>query len=260
MIMNEAQRSSLFEELEFLPEAEDVGPQLDAVVTEIEAVARKTKSMSMFSITEEMIGSDFYIKLLQKSSNMGVMAAIHKRIDDSKSNDVFLFFVTREESWRIPAFISMQRAYRDYVWSDGAEFLEGSLLGYSESQMSDWINAKKRKRIGWLGLTCYFLVSHAQRNEINRLANRCIDPSSITEDIEVFFNTDNMPPKENARELLPEGMNICRASINFGFFKRLFARDMNLGRKVSFFVSALNSGNANDLNESLESNFQFLGG
>jgi hypothetical protein len=258
--MNDAQRSSLFEEIESLPEAEGVGLELDEIVREIEAVARKTKSMSMFSITEDMIGNDFYIKLLQKSSNMGVMAAIHKRIDDGKLNDVFLFFVTREESWRIPAFLLMQRAYRDFVWSDGAEFLEGSLLGYSESQMTSWINAKKRKRIGWLGLTCYFLVSHAQRNEINKLANRCIDPSSIREDIEVFFNTDNMPLKEIAHELLPKGMNICRASINFGFFKRLFARDMNLGRKVGFFVSALNSGNANDLNESLESNFQFFGG
>jgi hypothetical protein len=69
-----------------------------------------------------------------------------------------------------------------------------------------------------------------------------------------------MPLKDNAHELLPKGMNICRASINFGFFKRLFARDMNLGRKVGFFVSALNSSNANDLNESLESNFQFFGG
>src|SRR5258708_40103725 len=133
MIMNEAQRSSLFEEIESLPKVEGVGPELDAIVREIEAVARKTKSMSMFSITEDMIGNDFYIKLLQKSSNMGVMAAIHKRIDDGKLNDVFLFFVTREESWRIPAYLLMQRAYRDHVWSDGAEFLEGSLLGYSES-------------------------------------------------------------------------------------------------------------------------------
>ena len=92
MIMNDAQRSSLFEEIESLPEAEGVGPELDEIVREVEAVARKTKSMSMFSITEDMIGNDFYIKLLQKSSNMGVMVAIHKRIDDGKLNDVFLFF------------------------------------------------------------------------------------------------------------------------------------------------------------------------
>jgi hypothetical protein len=154
----------------------------------------------------------------------------------------------------------MKRAFRDYYhWSDGAEFLQSTLLGYSESEATSWINAHKRKRVGWLGPTCYFLVTHAQRKAIERLANRCIDPSSITEDIEVFFCTDNLFPKETAHQLLSDGLDLCRASIKFDFFKKLFARDMSSGRKVSFFVSAINSANVGDLNESLRSNFQFFG-
>jgi hypothetical protein len=238
--MNQGQRSFLFDETDHVSNVEDTDWQIEPIVREIGSVASKTKSMSVFSISEDMMGTELYVQLLKKSNDMGVMAAIHKRIDGincKSSDDTFLFFVSREESWRIPAYLSLKRAFIEYDWSDGAEFLEGTLLGYSESQMTSWIDAKKRKRIGWLGLTCYFLVS-----------------------IEVFYNTDNLPPKENAHELLPDGMNLCRASIKNSFFRKLFAQDMSSGGNVSFFVSTINSGNANGLNESLQSNFQFLGG
>jgi hypothetical protein len=261
--MNQGQRSFLFDEADHVSNVEDTDWQIEPIVREIGSVASKTKSMSVFSISEDMMGTELYVQLLKKSNDMGVMAAIHKRIDGincKSSDDTFLFFVSREESWRIPAYLSLKRAFIEYDWSDGAEFLEGTLLGYSESQMTSWIDAKKRKRIGWLGLTCYFLVSEAQRNAMKKLANRCIDPSSIEDDIEVFYNTDNLPPKENAHELLPDGMNLCRASIKNSFFRKLFAQDMSSGGNVSFFVSTINSGNANGLNESLQSNFQFLGG
>jgi hypothetical protein len=261
--MNEAQRSFLFDEPDQLPKVKGSDWEIEPILREIESVARKTKSMSVFSISEDMIDHELYIQLLKKSIDMGVMASFHKRIDGINGNEwgeIFLFFVSREESWRIPAYLSMKRAFQDYDWSDGAEFLEGTLLGYSESQMISWINAKKRRRIGWLGLTCYFLVSHAQRNQMKKLASRCIDPSSVMEDIEVFRNMDNRPPKENVHELLPEGLNLCRASIKSDFCRKLFARDISSGRKASFFVSAINSGNANDLNESLQSNFEFFGG
>jgi hypothetical protein len=260
--MNDTQRSLLFDQTDHAPKVEDFDLGIEPIVREIGSVASKTKSMSVFSMSEDMIGSELYVKLLKISSDMGVMAAIHKRTNSlsrKNSGEIFLFFVSREESWRIPAYLSLKRAFLDYDWSDGAEFLESTLLGYSESQATSWIIAKKRKRIGWLGLTCYFLMNHAQRNAIRKLATRCIDPSSIAEDIEVFYNTDNLAPKENASELLPEGMDLCRASIKYEFFKKLFARDISSGQKVGFFVSAINSRNANELNESLQSNFQFLG-
>jgi hypothetical protein len=254
--MDDTQRSFLFE-TEHASRWE-TGPML----SEIESVARKAKSMSVFTITQDMLGGEFYVELIKKSIDMGIMVAIHKRFNGTAkvdSEEILLFFLPGEESWRIPAYLSMNRAFFDDPWSDGLETLQSFLLGYSESQIKSWIDDHNRKRIGWLGTTCYFLVSHAQRNAISRLANRCIDPSSIAEDIEVFYNTDNVPPKENAHELLPERTYLCRASIKFGFFKRLFAHDISSGRKVPFFVSAINSSNASDLNESLQSNFQFLG-
>jgi hypothetical protein len=232
------------------------------MLSEVESVARKAKSMSVFTITQDMLGDEFYVKLIKKSIDMGIMVAIHKRFNGAAkgaSEEILLFFLPGEESWRIPAYLSMKRAFFDDPWSDGLEILQSSLLGYSESEIKSRIDDHNRRRIGWLGPTCYFLVSHAQRNAIRKLANRCIDPSSVAEDIEVFYNTDNLLPKENAHQLLPEGIHICRASIKFNFFKSLFAHDIISGRKVSFFVSTIDSCNVSDLNESLQSNFEFLG-
>src|SRR5882724_1401575 len=199
--MDDLQRSFLFETVEDASKG-DSSPTL----SEIESVAKKAKSMSVFAITQGMLADEFYVELIKKSIDMGLMVAAHKgfsRKAKGDSQEVLLFFLPGEESWRIPAYISMKRAFFDDPWSDGLEILHSSLLGYSESQIKSWMDDHNRRRIGWLGPTCYFLVSHAQRNAISKLANRCIDPSSISEDIEVFCNTDNTPPKQNAHELLP---------------------------------------------------------
>lgn len=262
MVMNEAQRSQLFCEADHASRPVDTKWEFASMLGELTSVAKKIKIMSVFSISEDLIGDDIYIKLLKEASSMGLMTAIHKRIDGSivkGVSEVILFFVSREESWRVPAYLSMKRAFSEYDWSDGAEFLESILLGFSETQAQSWINAHRRKRIGWLGPTCYFLMGDAQRDAISRLANRCVDPSSIAEDIEVFYNTSNTAPKENAYELLPSGTNLCRASVKFEFFNRLFARDIRSGKEMRFFVSSITAGNATDLNEALQSNFQFLG-
>jgi len=260
-MMNEAQRFQLFEQMHQLP-VEHVGWQLQSMLAELESVAKKTKAMSVFSISEEMVGKELHCSLLKRSGELGVLAALHKgasSVDDRESAELFLFFVSCQEAWRIPAYLSMKTAFGNHGWSDGAEFLEGTLLGYSDGQMTSWINAKRRKRIGWLGLTCYFLMSRAQRAKLQILADRCIDPSSMTENVEVFYSTDNLTPKANIQELLPETTHLCRASIKYDFFKKLFARDIYPARKVDFFVSVINADNALELNKSLQSNFQFFG-
>lgn len=149
-------------------------------------------------------------------------------------------FLHREESWRIPAYLSMKRVFfealvrRSRVLRRHVTWIQRRSDGLPKKE-------RERKRVGWLGPTCYFLVSNSQRDAIRRLANRCIDPSSISEDIEVFFSTDNLAPKGNAHQLIPGGTSLCRASIKFGFFKNLFARDTGCGQKVQFFVSTINS-------------------
>ena len=45
-----------------------------------------------------------------------------------------LFYAQAHEAWRIDAFIALLWAWHKSGWSDGFERLEGSLLGYSESE------------------------------------------------------------------------------------------------------------------------------
>jgi hypothetical protein len=215
--------------------------------------------MSVLVIPNELLSDEFYVDLVKRSVDMGVMVAINKNDSTGKnSGEVYLFFLSHPELWRIPAYISMKSAFSDEPWSNGVEILERTLHGYSENQAKSWISEHERKSVSWLGLTCYFVVSDAQRDAIRRLRNRCIDPSSLLEDIEVFYNTDNVRPKENVHKMIPEGMNLCRAAVKFDFFKKLFAQDLRAGRKIRFFVSDINSGNVDDLNESLQTNFQFF--
>lgn len=256
--MKEVSLSLLFEEKRY-PQRDDRNWDQEEISTRLESVADRRKAMEVLSITTDMIGSDLYLELLNRSSELNVLAAFQRSAAALTPDQGYLFFVSKEELWRIPAYQALKRAFRDCDWSDGAEFLEGSLLGYSEAQMTAWIDAKRRARLGWSGLTCYLLMSVAQRSAVGRLANRCIDPLSVKEDIKIFYNTNNPPLKTNAKEFLPGETHLCRASIGFSFFKKLFARDIGSGQHVPFFVSAINPENAHEFNEALLSSLQFWG-
>jgi len=223
------------------------------------SVADKSKSMSMVLVPDDESHDGLCAQLIREANDKGLLAIIHKEASGrQRLGEIRLFFTTPGENWRVPAYLSMKRAFRDCSWSDGAEFLEGTLLGYSESQMVSWIEAHRRKRVGWSGPTCYFIMDRSQRNAIKRLADRCIDPSSIHEEVEAFYSVDNLPLKKDVQDFLPEGKSLCRASFKFEFFKILFDRDLNLKKKKKFFVSSINRYNAGDLNESLQSNLYFL--
>jgi len=215
--MNAAERLSLFDKAD-QSEVRNLPWSPKGIFAELKAVADNRKGMSMVLMSDDEAQGKERVQLIRKASDMGLLVSVHKARGRTQGSgrqpaEVRLFFVLPGESWRIPAYLSMKRAFRDYDWSDGAEFLEGLLLGYDEEQMTSWVSARSRRRIGWQGLTCYFVMSRTQRAATKRLANRCIDPSSITKDIEVFYCVDNLPLKESIRGLLPEGICLCRASI-----------------------------------------------
>ncbi len=251
-MMSITKLSMLFDE----ENREKISQEVKTIFTEIRSVADNSKRMSMVLAPDDERRDGLCAQLIREANDKGLLAVIHK--EESGGGEIRLFVTSPGETWRVPAYLSMKRAFRDCSWSDGAEFLEGILLGYSEDQMVSWIEAHRRKRVGWSGPTCYFIMDRSQRNAIKRLADRCIDPSSIREEIEAFYSVNSLPLKEDFRDFLPEGKSLCRASVNFAFFKILFDRDINAKKKNEFFVSTINARNAGGLNESLQSNLIFL--
>jgi len=146
LIMDNLQRSFLFEAVE--------DAKGRTILSEIESVAKKAKSMSVFEITRGMLDDEFYAGLIKKSIDMGLVVAAHKGFSqkaEGDSQEVLLFFLPGEEVWRIPAYISMKKAFSDDPWSDGLETLHSSLLGYSESQIRSWIDDHNR-RLAWANM------------------------------------------------------------------------------------------------------------
>jgi hypothetical protein len=251
------QRRALFDDPDSVVEFDS---SIQAMSSAIVAVADNTKVMSVFSLP---VDDQLLLQAIRRALDAGILTAIHRGLGETSNEclgERYLFFVSREEAWRIPAYLSMKRAFSHGPWSDGAEFLESTLLGYSEQQTTSWIDEKGKKRVGWLGPTCYFLLPERHYIAAKKLAGRCIDPNAFGDDIEVFLSTDNLIPKKKVHELLPKGTYLCRASVEFHFFKRLFAYDIATGAKVDFFVSTITPANVNDLNTSLRSNFQFFDG
>ena len=55
-----------------------------------------------------------------------------------------LFYARPSEAWRIDAFIAMLAASKRAGWSEGLERLEGSLLGYTDSEIDAWLDYSRR--------------------------------------------------------------------------------------------------------------------
>jgi len=130
-----------------------------------------------------------------------------------------MFVYRNEESWRLPALGALRSISRHgHKWSEALEALESNLLGYSEEQTAEWLRHFSKYNVGWAGTTVYLIMPRAQRENLRRFGDRCIDPSRPQE-ITLFCGQVGTAVTTDSVELLNRDLAIGRLAIGGAAFK-----------------------------------------
>ena len=103
---------------------------------------------------------------------------------------ITLLVVRRDQLWRIPAFLTMEDALRGKPWSDGAEALRSSLLGYDEATIAAWLDKRQHQDAAWGAPTIYTLLTSDQRQQLELLGRRSFSREVLAPGL-TFYEVDN---------------------------------------------------------------------
>jgi len=77
--------------------------------------------------------------------------------------------------WRVGAFLSLMGASdKAPGWSDLAEVLFSTLLGYSDKDIDEWMARTRNRQSGWGGETIYFVLGKSRLPDLERVGYRCL--------------------------------------------------------------------------------------
>jgi hypothetical protein len=227
---------------------------------ELRAVQSRDKAMSVFCFQRSPKDDDVFANILQIALDAELLVVQHTEkieLGNSVYEQLYVFVLNKDQTWRIPAYIATRKILRNYTWSDGAEYLESFLLGYSDDQISSWMTNIRKTRASWTGCTFYFLMTKEEREALSASGMRYLDRECVSKDIIAFFSRGKFALKNNVLELIPQGIKIGRVSVKLPFFVELFGESKNWGDR-DIILSSITKANSIDLNHALESNFQFL--
>jgi hypothetical protein len=227
---------------------------------ELGAISSGEKAMSVFFFPRSAAETDHLKAIVAAALDLGLAVIYHVErwpVENSLYEELYVFVLSKNQSWRIPSYMVTRRILREYRWSDGAEHLESFLLGYGEEDIKAWIAHKRNIRASWTGLTVYLLMPENQFRCIRDLGMRCLDPNSLCEEVTAFFSRSNLALRRDWRALVPKGTVITRAAVKHAFFERLFGEAQSWG-PAEIVSSAITKELARLLNPALESNFQIL--
>jgi hypothetical protein len=233
----------------------------DSTREELEAVAAGNKALSFIQFPSLSLGTHpFYPELRQIAFELDlyiVTKSANETEPDPRLRVANVFLTRPMELWRIPAFSSFKKVFEEYDWNDAAEHFESVLLGYSEEDISKWLETRARSQISWRGRTFYLLLSSTDADGVRALAKRCLDPRLITQPILAFFNRQQNPMRTDADGLVSSGCVLARVSVRQSFFRDLFGRP-TAQSDSDVSTALLTPETAAKMNSALESNFQFL--
>ena len=121
------------------------------------------------------------------------------------------------EAWRIDALHALWDVAH-HGWSDTAEALESTLLGYTPAQITRWLADKHRERLGWRGVTIHVLLPRALRRDT---APHWFPHGRATA---VWCDGAHVPKRKPPAWVAKQKLVLARAAITSEHFVRLFPR------------------------------------
>jgi hypothetical protein len=135
-----------------------VYPTLRAELDAVRA-GRKAIAMEIWPAGDSLADDPDHASLVRLARARGLEIVYQPDTGRSGVPIVAVYALRAAQAWRIPALHALWRAFPQggEPWSDGAEALEGHLLGYSRSQIAAWLAARRHERLGWRGVTIYLV-------------------------------------------------------------------------------------------------------
>jgi hypothetical protein len=165
---------------------------------------------------------------------------------------VTLLIARKEESWRVPAFLSLNEAYRDQPWSDGAARLQSKLLGYSDPEIELYMARERHDRVMFGKATIYVLLDGPQREALERVGMRSFSPEML-EQPPVFFQVSDLVLRRDALERA-NGLSIGRVAVDWSFVFGKTGLRAFVNRRV--LQLSITTDDAKAFNTALESKVQ----
>ena len=166
------------------------------------------------------------------------------------------FYALRDEAWRIRAYLLLNEIQARHPWNGALEWLQGSLLGYTDEQNDEWLAKHDERHAGWACLTLYAMTTSQILDEVADLGNRAF-PKHILHHAS-FFAANRAPTRaslERAGLFSADSRHMVRFGVTKEFFfdclERTQADDLLL-------VSIRKEVAAKDLNSALRTEIQVL--
>lgn len=212
-------------------------------------------SVFEFPYNPEVTEDEANIVRLALSLDLSVSRKYFGRNEDSAPTSSYIFISWPEEAWRSQVYIATRKILHKYGWSNGAEYLESFLLGYSEEQIQQWLFRIEQERISWEGKNFYMLASIDDAEHVLQFSKRIVPLAGFSKGHAFFFKSNLMPVRD-AFGKLPKNMTLMRAAMRWQGFTKIYGDSIaSADDLVSAEVSAQH---ASAINSHLVSNIQFL--
>lgn len=234
-------------------------PKFKSLDDELDAIANGTKAISLFAFSpREVVDStaDLHAEVMRLALQRQ-LAVTH--IGGTRGQgQIRVFVYARDHAWRIPALETLYRLCTDgeYGWSEGAEVLESTLLGYSESDIKGWLDTKRARYVNNHGETIYIILDASQRSELEELGFKAVSAGLVGDALSGFFTTGPGYVAPEAVRALAPGITIVRAAVTQSYLMSLSKESGSFDGdilKVSIRKEAIPS-----FNLALRSGFQVL--
>jgi hypothetical protein len=181
---------------------------------ELAALADGRKAMSVFEFDRAQLlfgqTDDQYVLIADHSSKNGLVL-VHDT-SNKKSRVTRVFCLRLDQLWRVSAYIALKNAHETCRWSDGAEALESSLLGYDDAAIATWLDYMRKSSVGWGIATLHFLISDEHKPRIVEVGNRYF-PEQLHGGLTVVEVRNCNVLRKDAPELIPS-LAIGRFGVN----------------------------------------------
>ncbi|WP_112664650.1 hypothetical protein [Microvirga flavescens] len=158
-------------------------------------------------------------------------------------------YALKDEAWRIPAYLLLRKVSEKCRWNEALERQEGALLGYTETQVDEWLDRHYKKNAGWACFTVYALVEEHVLEGIIELGRRAF-PKNFLQSAHLAI-VNQVPARsvfEEAELLQNESQKIIRFGVTKDFFLDSLER---LPLERGSLLSPLSQVGTRELNEAL---------
>ena len=228
---------------------------------EFSALKDGRKAMSIFEFSRSSVDSldevdRDYLDLVGRAFDAGLLV-VHQPMEPRRATQIVnVFIVKHDQLWRVSAFIQNKAAFRQRRWSDGAEALESSLLGYGEEAVAAWMEYMTMCSAGWGVATLYLMMTTEQKQIIIESGSRHLPTEALMPAITLFEVPANQVPKRASSEPSP-GFALGRVGVKHQLERRLFGTESSESETLSVEITEVD---VREINRDLETKIEFWSG